>query len=106
MSVARDRSCDGLVRAHAEMVPTVSTQIRRGRNGMEIVWRNVFGCRPILSQYIDTPEKVVRFEEKMGQANERPKPAENADLAREGNSWGSKGEETVSPTASDCEEHP
>jgi hypothetical protein len=54
-----------LVRAHAALVPTVTTEVRRQEKEVQIICRNVFGPRPVLSQYIDTPEKAARLEDKM-----------------------------------------
>jgi len=65
MTLAQDRSNDELIRAHSGLVPTISTEIHRGPKGPVIVWRYVFGVRPILSQYIDTPEKAARLERRM-----------------------------------------
>lgn len=32
---------------------------------IQINWRHVFGPRPALSQYIDTPEKAARLEKSL-----------------------------------------
>ncbi|MGO4405196.1 DUF4238 domain-containing protein [Bosea sp. RAF48] len=65
MTIGQDRSSDDIVRAHAALVPTISTEVRRLDNEIQILWRHVFGRRPTLSQYIDTPEKAARLEERM-----------------------------------------
>ncbi len=65
MTLGRDRSSDQLVRAHAAAVPTIKTKIRRQEKDIQILWWHVFGPRPTLAQYIDTPEKAARLEAKM-----------------------------------------
>lgn len=68
MTIARDRSSDELIRAHAALVPTITTEVRRQAKEVQIIIRNVFGPRPVLSQFIDTPEKAARLEAKMAAA--------------------------------------
>lgn len=65
MTIGQDRSSDDLIRAHAALVPTITTEVRRLEREIHIICRNVFGPRPVLSQYIDTPEKAARLEAKM-----------------------------------------
>jgi hypothetical protein len=65
MTLGRDRSNDKIVRAHAALVPTIKTESRQRGKDIQILWRHVFGPRPTLSQYIDTPEKAARLEAKM-----------------------------------------
>jgi hypothetical protein len=65
MTIGQDRSSDDMIRAHAALVPTITTEVRRLEKEVQIVCRNVFGPRPTLSQYIDTPEKAARIEAKM-----------------------------------------
>ncbi|TBF35227.1 DUF4238 domain-containing protein [Rhizobium leguminosarum] len=65
MTLGKDRSSDDLVQAHSGLVPTISTEVRREPNESTIVWRYIFGARPALAQYIDTPEKAARFERQM-----------------------------------------
>lgn len=65
MTIGQDRSSDDLIRAHAALVPTITTEVRRREKEIQIICRNVFGPRPVLSQYIDTPEKAARLEAKM-----------------------------------------
>lgn len=73
MTIGQDRSSDGLIRAHAALVPTITTEVRRrGAKEVQIVCRNVFGPRPVLSQYIDTPEKAARLEAKIAAASLPP----------------------------------
>lgn len=73
MTIGQDRSSDGLIRAHAALVPTITTEVRRrGAKDVQIVCRNVFGPRPVLSQYIDTPEKAARLEAKIAAASLPP----------------------------------
>lgn len=69
MTIARDRSSDELIRAHAALVPTITTEERRQAKEIQIIIRNVFGPRPVLSQFIDTPEKAARFEADMTAAS-------------------------------------
>ncbi|MGH6755184.1 MAG: hypothetical protein ACREDP_23770 [Bradyrhizobium sp.] len=69
MTIARDRSSDELIRAHAALVPTIATEVRRQAKEIQIIIRNVFGPRPVLSQFIDTPEKAARLEAKMSAAS-------------------------------------
>lgn len=65
MTIAQDRSSDDLVRAHAALVPTIQTDVRRIGKNVQIHVRDIFGPRPMLSQYIDTPEKAARLEAKL-----------------------------------------
>lgn len=65
LTLAQDRSNDKLIREHAARVPTVETDVRRNGKNIEIHWKNVFGPRPSLSPYIDTPEKAARLEARM-----------------------------------------
>lgn len=69
ITIARDRSSDELIRAHAALVPTITTEVRRQAKEIQIIIRNVFGPRPVLSQFIDTPEKAARLEAKMSAAS-------------------------------------
>lgn len=69
MTIAQDRSSDDLIRFYAALVPTITTEVRRRANEIQIICRNVFGPRPMLSQYIDTPEKAARLEAKMAAAS-------------------------------------
>ena len=68
MTLGQDRSSDDLVRAHASLVPTISAEVHRRGKEIQIVWQNIFGPRPTLSQYIDTLEKAARLEAKMAAA--------------------------------------
>lgn len=69
MTIGQDRSSDDLIRAHAALVPTITTEVQRlDAKEIQIVCRNVFGPRPVLSQYIDTPEKAAQLEAKMAAA--------------------------------------
>lgn len=69
MTIGQDRSSDDLIRAHAALVPTITTEVQRlDAKEIQIVCRNIFGPRPVLSQYIDTPEKAARLEAKMAAA--------------------------------------
>ncbi|RUV98083.1 DUF4238 domain-containing protein [Mesorhizobium sp. M1A.F.Ca.IN.022.07.1.1] len=72
MTVGQDRSSDALICAHARLVPTISTEVRRHNNEIQIVWRHIFGSKPALSQYIDTPKKASRLEAKMASAASSP----------------------------------
>lgn len=65
MTIARDRSCDDIVCRHASLVPTIRTEVRRVGDEIQIHVHEMFGPRPKLSQYIDTPEKAARLEEWM-----------------------------------------
>ncbi len=65
MTIARDRSCDEIIQRHAALVPTIRTEVRQVGKEIQKHVREIFGPRPNLSQYIDTPEKAVRLEEKM-----------------------------------------
>lgn len=65
LTIGQDRSSDDLIRTHAALVPTITTEVRRREKEIQIVCRNVFGARPVLSQYVDTPEKAARLEAKM-----------------------------------------
>ncbi len=65
--VTRDRSCDDLVRHYAATVPTVHVDVEFEPGHLRIIWRHLFGKRPILSPYVDTPEKAARLTETMEQ---------------------------------------
>lgn len=71
MTLGRDRSSDDLVRSHAALVPTIKTNVQRRGNEIQILWRHVFGPRPALSPYIDTPEKAARLEACLAAAKAR-----------------------------------
>ena len=62
MTIARDRSCDDMVREHAALVPTIRTEVRRVGKEIQIHVHEMFGPRPKLSHYIDTSEKAARLE--------------------------------------------
>lgn len=63
--IARDRSCDDLVRQYAATVPTVHVNAEVEPGHLRMIWRHLFGQRPILSPYVDTPEKAARLTEAM-----------------------------------------
>jgi len=65
--IARDRSCDDLVRHYAATVPTVHVDVEFEPGHLRMIWRHLFGKRPILSPYVDTPEKAARLTETMEQ---------------------------------------
>ena len=65
MTIAKDRSSDDLIRAHASLVPTLAIEVRKRGKEADIICRDVFAQRPALSQYIDTPEKAARLEARM-----------------------------------------
>jgi Protein of unknown function (DUF4238) len=75
MTIGQDRTSADLIRAHAALVPTITTDVRRVGKEVQIICRNVFGPRPILSPYIDTPEKAARLEAKMAAASKKPNSA-------------------------------
>jgi hypothetical protein len=66
--IGSDRSSDDLISHYASTVPTVQTKVQRTDKEFQIVWWHVFGPRPILSQFIDTPEKAARLEKRMADA--------------------------------------
>lgn len=76
MTIARDRSCDDIILRHASLVPTIRTEVRKAGKAIQIHVHEMFGPRPNLSQYIDTPEKAARLEEKMAAdaAADKPSP--------------------------------
>ena len=76
LTLGQDRSSDDVVRTHAASVPTIRTEVRRCGKEIQILWRHVFGPRPVLSQYIDTLEKAERLETKM---RAEASPQEEAD---------------------------
>nr|WMC98311.1 DUF4238 domain-containing protein [Aminobacter aminovorans] len=69
LMIGQDRSSDELIRTYAAQVPTITTEVRRQEKEIQIIWRNIFGPRPVLSQYVDTPEKAARLEAKMAPAS-------------------------------------
>lgn len=66
--VASDRSSDRVIIEHAANVPTVEVNVEGTPRDIKIVWKHVFGPRPTLSTYIDTPEKAARLEAKMARS--------------------------------------
>ncbi len=75
LTIGQDRTSSDLIRAHAAQVPTITTDVRRLGKEIQIICRNVFGPRPTLSPYIDTPEKAARLEAKMAAASTKPNSA-------------------------------
>jgi hypothetical protein len=75
MTIGRDRSSDDLIRAYGALVPTITTRVHRLGKEVQIICRDVFGPRPTLSQYIDTPEKAARLEARMAAASSHADPA-------------------------------
>lgn len=65
MSIAQDRSSDDLIRTHSALVPTVVTEVRHRGTNIHILVTEVFGPKPKLSQFIDTPEKAARLQSKL-----------------------------------------
>lgn len=65
MTIARDRSSDAIICRYAALVPTIRTEVRRLDKEFQIHVYEMFGPRPKLSQYIDTPEKAARLEQRM-----------------------------------------
>jgi hypothetical protein len=63
--IAHDRAADRLAMRYADTVPTVEVKVRRKAKDIQIAWRHVFGPRPALSPYIDTPQKAARLEKSM-----------------------------------------
>lgn len=60
MLIAQNRDNDHLASVTASTVPTIEIKVGfRGRN-IDIGWRHVFGRRPNLPIYVDTPEKAAR----------------------------------------------
>lgn len=76
MTIGQDRSSDNLIRLHAGLVPTITTEVRRHEKIL-IICRNVFGPRPTLSQHIDTPEKAARLEASMAAASTQQTERQN-----------------------------
>jgi len=66
--IASDRTTDALARRYAGLVPTVEVKVCRVGTEVQIIWNHVFGPRPALCQYIDTPEKAARLEAEMAQS--------------------------------------
>lgn len=65
MSIAQDLSSQDLIRTHSAVVPTVTTEIRNRGRHVDIIVTEVFGPKPKLSQFIDTPEKAARLQSKL-----------------------------------------
>lgn len=63
--VAQDRSAETRIQRYAGTSPTAAYRVRQRDKEIQIVWRNVFGPRPALAPFIDTPEKAARLEAKM-----------------------------------------
>lgn len=63
--IARDRSADELVRRYAGLCPTVEPYVFEGERSFFVYGAHIFGPRPVLSPFIDTPEKAARLETMM-----------------------------------------
>ena len=70
LSIASDRSADAVIARNAAESPTVSTRVVMVGKEIQIIWEHVFGPRPSLSPYIDTPEKAARFEARLTAADD------------------------------------
>jgi hypothetical protein len=68
LAIAADRSSDQLIAAEAKLSPTIETEARELGDQLQIHWNYVFGPRPKLSPFIDTPEKAARLEAQMAAA--------------------------------------
>lgn len=60
--IASDRSSDQTVARHADHVPTIAFDSQAAVDGFLPPWRSVLAVRPILSPFIDTPEKADRLQ--------------------------------------------
>ncbi len=66
--IARDAARVGLASHFAGRCPTITIDVRfTGPEGkhIEIHWRNVFGPRPAMPLYVNTPERAARVQAKM-----------------------------------------
>ena len=68
LALASDRASDAVIALHSARCPTVSIKVVEKPRGADIVWRHVFGPRPKLSAYIDTPKKAARLEAELATA--------------------------------------
>jgi len=68
LAFASDRTSDAVIALHSTRCPTVSIKVAEKPCGADIIWRHVFGPRPKLSAYIDTPEKAARLEAELAAA--------------------------------------
>jgi hypothetical protein len=66
--IAADRSSDDLAGLYAQCCPTVEIEVRpegdEGRD-IKIIWRHVFGPRPQMDTFVNTPEKAARVQADM-----------------------------------------
>jgi len=69
MAIARDRSSDDLIIQYAQKVPTIEMEARLRGKEIQIIWRHAFGGLPILSKFINTPEKAARLEKQLGKTD-------------------------------------
>lgn len=68
--IAADRSSDQTVARHADHVPTITFDGKVAVDGPLPPWREVFAARPVLSPFIDTPEKADRLQANLDAALE------------------------------------
>jgi len=62
LALASDRSSDSVIARHAPRGPTIEIDVSGPPQDIKIIWRHAFGPKPQLSPFIDTPEKIARFE--------------------------------------------
>jgi hypothetical protein len=70
LAIASDRSADRMIAVEAGRSPTVEATPRELDGELQIVWDYVFGPRPKLSAFVNTPEKAARLEAQMAEARQ------------------------------------
>lgn len=69
-ALAGDRTSDAAIAEQSHVSPTASYEVRTVGKNVEIEWENIFGPRPTLSPFINTPAKAARLEASMGRATQ------------------------------------
>jgi Protein of unknown function (DUF4238) len=64
-ALAGDRTSDAAIAEQSHVSPTANYGVRTVGKTIEVEWENVFGPRPKLSPFINTPAKAARLEAEM-----------------------------------------
>lgn len=67
-ALAGDRTSDAAIAEQSHVSPTATYEVRTVGKNIEVEWENIFGPRPKLSPFINTPAKAARLEAEMSKA--------------------------------------
>jgi hypothetical protein len=67
-ALAGDRTSDAAIAEQSHVSPTATYEVRTVGKNIEIEWENIFGPRPKLSPFINTPAKAARLEAEMAKS--------------------------------------